>query len=185
MILQSIVLALSYYIQYDHRSSKVDRNEGKSKNEVERSKHGQPDQSGKNKKNSPNLEGFNETAYVFAVKRDSDSYKRNAFNQEASDKLQSDRSLPDTRHYKLVWCTPTCCTVHIYMYSILDTLPVWCVNTWEWLSTVTQICPITITTDELCGILCLCTVAHRCLAPPLIMCTTLVMLGKASLATDT
>ena len=107
-------------MQYDHRISKVDKNESiKSKSDVDRSKH-QQDQSGKNKRNSPNLEGFNETAYVFAVKRDSDSYKRNAFNQEASDKLQSDRSLPDTRHYKLV--NPSTTTYYVQ----LDNVPMLC-----------------------------------------------------------
>lgn len=60
------------------------------------------EQSGKKQKKSPNLEGFNETAYIYAVQRDPDTYKRNAFNQEESDKLHSDRSIPDTRHYRLV-----------------------------------------------------------------------------------
>ena len=47
---------------------------------------------------SPNLEGFNETAYVTGSLHDRDAYKLNAFNQEESDKLPSDRSIPDTRH---------------------------------------------------------------------------------------
>ena len=48
---------------------------------------------------SPNLEGFNETTYILTSGRDGDAYKRNAFNQEESDKLPSDRSVPDTRHF--------------------------------------------------------------------------------------
>ena len=48
---------------------------------------------------SPNLLGFNETAYILGDGRDSrDVYKRNGFNQVESDKLPSDRSVPDTRH---------------------------------------------------------------------------------------
>lgn len=50
------------------------------------------------KKRSPNLEGFNETHYLLTAPRDSDAYKKNAFNQEASDKLPSDRAIPDSRH---------------------------------------------------------------------------------------
>ena len=52
------------------------------------------------KRRSPNLEGFNETAYITTSHRDSDSYKLNAFNQEESDKLASDRTVPDTRNYR-------------------------------------------------------------------------------------
>ena len=49
---------------------------------------------------SPNLEGFNDTAYIITGRRDKDSYKLNSFNQEESDKLHSDRTIPDTRHYQ-------------------------------------------------------------------------------------
>lgn len=52
------------------------------------------------RKKSPNLEGFNETEYVLTSRRDQDSYKLNAFNQAESDRLASDRSIPDTRHYQ-------------------------------------------------------------------------------------
>lgn len=52
---------------------------------------------------SPNLIGFNETQYLLASHKNSDSYKLNAFNQMESDKLASDRPVPDTRNYKLVW----------------------------------------------------------------------------------
>lgn len=51
---------------------------------------------------SPNLIGFNETQYLLASHKNSDSYKLNAFNQMESDKLASDRPVPDTRNYKLV-----------------------------------------------------------------------------------
>jgi len=46
---------------------------------------------------SPNLVDFNETQYMLTAARDKDAYKRNAFNQEVSDKLASDRPLPDSR----------------------------------------------------------------------------------------
>lgn len=72
------------------------RDGGKSSNDVAPSR----EKSGKKKGNSPNLEGFNETTYIHGIQRDPDAYKRNAFNQEESDKLRSDRSVPDTRHYK-------------------------------------------------------------------------------------
>lgn len=42
--------------------------------------------------------GFNETRYIFTEPKDKDSYKKNAFNIAASDKLTSDRKIPDTRH---------------------------------------------------------------------------------------
>ena len=49
---------------------------------------------------SPNLAGFNETAYILgSIKDAKDAYKYNAFNQEESDKLLSDRTVPDTRNY--------------------------------------------------------------------------------------
>ena len=49
-------------------------------------------------KRSPNLVGFNETLYLLTASRDADAYKKNAFNQEESDKLPSDRSIPDSRN---------------------------------------------------------------------------------------
>lgn len=52
------------------------------------------------KRGKPNMVGFNETSYIRgSVRVSDDAYKRNAFNQEASDKQQSNRPLPDTRHY--------------------------------------------------------------------------------------
>lgn len=51
---------------------------------------------------SPNLEGFNETDYIAKGRHDTDAYKLNGFNQEASDKLSSDRTVPDTRSYQYV-----------------------------------------------------------------------------------
>ncbi|CAI8012813.1 Polypeptide N-acetylgalactosaminyltransferase 2 [Geodia barretti] len=52
------------------------------------------------KKVSPNLIGFNETKYLRSSHKNSDAYKLNAFNQVESDKLHSDRLIPDTRNYK-------------------------------------------------------------------------------------
>lgn len=52
------------------------------------------------KNKSPNLEGFNATNYIATGHKDTDSYKLNAFNQAESDKLLSDRTVPDTRNYK-------------------------------------------------------------------------------------
>ena len=49
---------------------------------------------------SPNLEGFNETLYISTGHKDKDSYKLNAFNQAESDRLESDRRIPDTRNYQ-------------------------------------------------------------------------------------
>ncbi|XP_064404041.1 polypeptide N-acetylgalactosaminyltransferase 2-like [Halichondria panicea] len=46
---------------------------------------------------SPNLVGFNETHYMLTAPRDHDAYKKNAFNQEESDKLASNRAVPDSR----------------------------------------------------------------------------------------
>ena len=89
------------HLQYDHRISKGHLDADKSSNSLEHSKYRQ-DQNEKKIRKSPNLEGFNETGYIYEVQRDPDTYKRNAFNQEESDKLHSDRSIPDTRHYKLV-----------------------------------------------------------------------------------
>lgn len=49
---------------------------------------------------SPNLAGFNESAYILgSIKDGKDAYRYNAFNQEESDKLPSDRTVPDTRNY--------------------------------------------------------------------------------------
>jgi hypothetical protein len=52
------------------------------------------------KKVSPNLIGFNETKYLQSSHKNSDAYKLNAFNQVESDRLHSDRLVPDTRNYK-------------------------------------------------------------------------------------
>ena len=75
-----------------HKSNIHDHDDSKSRE----------DQDEMQRRKSPNLEGFNETAYIYGVHQDSDAYKRNAFNQEESDKLRSDRSIPDTRHYRLI-----------------------------------------------------------------------------------
>lgn len=49
---------------------------------------------------SPNLVDFNETKYLQSSHKNADAYKLNAFNQIESDKLHSDRHIPDTRNYK-------------------------------------------------------------------------------------
>eukprot|EP00731_Ephydatia_muelleri_P028154 Em0019g1027a len=47
---------------------------------------------------SPNLDGFNEAAYINGSSRDkNDPYRRNSFNQVESDRLRSDRAIPDSR----------------------------------------------------------------------------------------
>lgn len=49
---------------------------------------------------TPNVAGFNETAYILGSKKSAgDAYKFNAFNQLASDGLANNRPVPDTRHY--------------------------------------------------------------------------------------
>ena len=49
---------------------------------------------------TPNVAGFNETAYILGSKKIAgDAYKSNAFNQAASDGLANNRPVPDTRHY--------------------------------------------------------------------------------------
>jgi polypeptide N-acetylgalactosaminyltransferase len=45
------------------------------------------------------LKGFDEKAYIDATRAKDDPYGRNAFNQVESDKLASDRDVPDTRHH--------------------------------------------------------------------------------------
>lgn len=105
------IVCIYDFLQYDHRLS----GKYKDKNEVASSKF-QKEQLGNRKKYSPNLEGFNETAYIYGVQQDVDTYKRNAFNQEASDKLHSDRPIPDTRHYRLVLY---CVTLSKYTISML------------------------------------------------------------------
>ncbi len=48
----------------------------------------------------PNIANFNETFYIRSEHKDKDSYKKNAFNLDASDNLPVDRHIPDSRH---VW----------------------------------------------------------------------------------
>ena len=56
-------------------------------------------------KQNPNVLRFNESAYILGSSRDSaDAYKKNAFNQVESDKLLSNRKVPDTRHSRFVGC---------------------------------------------------------------------------------
>ena len=56
-------------------------------------------------KQNPNTMRFNETAYILGSARDSDdAYKMNAFNQVESDKLPSNRKVPDTRHSRYLGC---------------------------------------------------------------------------------
>ena len=47
---------------------------------------------------SPNLDGFNEAAYISGSSVDkNDPYRKNSFNQMESDGLKSDRTIPDSR----------------------------------------------------------------------------------------
>lgn len=56
-------------------------------------------------KQNPNTLRFNETVYILGSSRDNtDAYKKNAFNQAESDKLPSNRKIPDTRHSRFVAC---------------------------------------------------------------------------------
>lgn len=81
--------------QYDHRSSKkVDIINEELGHESPLDK--KPEE--QSKLHSPNLVGFNETHYLLTAPKDKDAYKKNAFNQEASDKLGSSRSIPDSRN---------------------------------------------------------------------------------------
>lgn len=89
--------------QYDHRSLDQRLRSHRVNNvELEGENAPKPEKSkeGELAAKSPNLQGFNETAYILGDMRDRvDAYKYNAFNQEESDKVASDRSVPDTRHY--------------------------------------------------------------------------------------
>ena len=104
--------------QYDHRplDQKL-RSHRVSNVELEGENAPKPDKSKERElaAKSPNLQGFNETAYILGDMRDrADAYKYNAFNQEESDKVASDRSVPDTRHYSWVTLLHLCCTLPMY-----------------------------------------------------------------------
>jgi hypothetical protein len=99
------VFSLLVSLQYDHRKpdSKVVRTPHKEPLRVAAAAVEKPAGEGPlkvAKGRSPNLEGFNETAYIITGHRDKDSYKLNAFNQAESDLLASDRGVPDTRNYQ-------------------------------------------------------------------------------------
>lgn len=84
---------------YDHRSPEQSQNKGQ---QISHNHHQKPSvihsNEAKVKPPSPNLVGFNETHYLLTAPRDPDAYKKNAFNQEESDKLASDRTIPDSRN---------------------------------------------------------------------------------------
>jgi len=108
---------LAHLPQYDHRRAEV-RIEGagnhaaenmadKNKGSVVAVSKGE----GSNRR-SPNLEGFNESLYIRTARKDQDTYKLNAFNQAESDRLHSDRAIPDSRHYRWAWsCVYVCICV--------------------------------------------------------------------------
>ena len=80
--------ATFYFPQYDHRPLHV--------------RHGD-NQLPVNALQNPNTMQFNETAYILtSSKASNDAYKKNAFNQVESDKLPSNRKIPDTRHSRFV-----------------------------------------------------------------------------------
>ena len=97
----------SSHMQYDHRRPETKDVDGEN-SQVEDPVNRVDDRALLNwkhdsegvKHKSPNLEGFNETLYISSAHKDQDSYKLNAFNQEESDKLRSDRAVPDSRNHK-------------------------------------------------------------------------------------
>ena len=111
-MIHSALLLISCILQYDHRAPEVkaprvavsesvpvvqnviNKVDDRSLLNWDKNSNKMP------KKDSPNLAGFNATEYIATGHVDTDSYKLNAFNQAESDKLQSDRAVPDTRNYQ-------------------------------------------------------------------------------------
>ena len=88
-----------FSIQYDHR--KVEHHKTLDKNSLDSPNLPNGAQvPNKKQPGTPNIAGFNETAYILGSKKiTGDAYKWNAFNQAASDGLANNRPIPDTRHY--------------------------------------------------------------------------------------
>ena len=100
------------YSQYDHRPPNKKLTSHAERNDYHYIKQ---DIEAVNQKLSPNLIGFNETQYLLSSHKNDDAYKLNAFNQAESDRLASDRPIPDTRNYKLVLFLCVCVCVCVYM----------------------------------------------------------------------